>query len=162
SLYGVFASSVEPKDLPVITSPTPSPASEAFEKELTRLKEDAAKYEAEHEEELKAKNRAVRDELRKRQQKVETLKVTHPGAPANAMVLVDAPQPTQPHILLRGNPNNQGDAVPRQFLEVLAGDARKPFSDGSGRLELARAIADPKNPLTARVFVNRVWMHHFG
>ena len=39
---------------------------------------------------------------------------------------------------------------------------RAPFKDGSGRLELAKAIASKDNPLTARVFVNRVWMHHFG
>ena len=38
----------------------------------------------------------------------------------------------------------------------------KPFLRGSGRLELAEAIASPQNPLTARVIVNRVWMHHFG
>jgi hypothetical protein len=38
----------------------------------------------------------------------------------------------------------------------------EPFKDGSGRLELAEAIATKTNPLTARVMVNRVWMHHFG
>jgi hypothetical protein len=45
---------------------------------------------------------------------------------------------------------------------VLSGAERKPFQNGSGRLELARAIASPKNPLTARVIVNRVWAWHFG
>jgi hypothetical protein len=52
--------------------------------------------------------------------------------------------------------------VPRQFLEILARGERTPFSDGSGRLELAQAIADPGNPLTARVFVNRIWGWHFS
>jgi hypothetical protein len=47
-------------------------------------------------------------------------------------------------------------------LEVVAGPERKPFTDGSGRLELARAIASRDNPLTARVMVNRIWQHHFG
>src|SRR5262249_31595765 len=37
-----------------------------------------------------------------------------------------------------------------------------PFAKGSGRLELARAIASKDNPLTARVMANRLWMHHFG
>ncbi len=47
-----------------------------------------------------------------------------------------------PHVFLRGNPNNPGPVVPRQFLEVVAGAKRQPFRQGSGRLELARAIAD--------------------
>jgi hypothetical protein len=65
-------------------------------------------------------------------------------------------------VLLRGNPNNPGPEVPRQFLSVLAGPKRKPFKKGSGRLELARAVVDRGNPLTARVMVNRIWLHHFG
>ena len=52
--------------------------------------------------------------------------------------------------------------MPRRFLAVLSGPDRQPFRDGSGRLELARAIASRDNPLTARALVNRVWMHHFG
>jgi hypothetical protein len=84
-----------------------------------------------------------------------------PEAPPRAMVLIDEPTPFEPRIFLRGNPNRLGDQVPRQFVKVLDKSSR-PFSRGSGRLELAQAIADPQNPLTARVFVNRVWMHHFG
>jgi hypothetical protein len=45
---------------------------------------------------------------------------------------------------------------------VVAGSDRRPFREGSGRLDLARAIVDPANTLTARVMVNRIWMHHFG
>jgi hypothetical protein len=77
------------------------------------------------------------------------------------MALVDAPRPFDPQVFLRGQPNRLGDPVPRQFLAV-ANPGRKPFTSGSGRLELAREIASPANPLTARVFVNRVWLHHFG
>ena len=50
-----------------------------------------------------------------------------------------------------------GDEVPRQFLSVVAGPDRQPFQKGSGRLEMAQAIASRDNPLTARVFVNRTW-----
>src|SRR5262249_34832250 len=74
----------------------------------------------------------------------------------------DKPQPVTPHVFVRGNPNSLGPEVPRQFLGMIAGDQRQPFKEGSGRLELARAIADKSNPLTARGFVNRLWLHLFG
>jgi hypothetical protein len=96
------------------------------------------------------------------QRKVEELDATHPGAPPRAMALQDNAAPVTPRVFLRGNPHNPGPEVPRRFLEVVAGAQRKPFQHGSGRLELAEAIASPDNPLTARVIVNRVWMHHFG
>jgi hypothetical protein len=78
------------------------------------------------------------------------------------MVMVDRPNPGDARVLIRGIPNNLGAIAPRQFLPILCADKPTPFKDGSGRLELARAIADRNNPLTARVMVNRVWMHHFG
>jgi Protein of unknown function (DUF1553)/Protein of unknown function (DUF1549)/Planctomycete cytochrome C len=90
------------------------------------------------------------------------LESTHPGAPARAMVIYDRPQPVEPHVFIRGNPGRPGKAVPRRFLRVLADADRRAFQKGSGRLEMAQAIADPKNPLTARVLVNRMWQWHFG
>src|SRR6185437_7056969 len=110
----------------------------------------------------KIQNRLDRDQLAALRKKIDAFKATNPAAPPRAHVLNDAPRPTQPVVFLRGNPNSRGPAVPRQFPEVLAGPNRKPFTNGSGRLELAQAIASPTNPLTARVFVNRVWIHHFG
>lgn len=101
------------------------------------------------------------DKLRQLRKKVQEWR-TSPDAPPNAMALVDNESPVNPVVFTRGNPGNRGPAVPRQFLGVLAGESRKPFEHGSGRLDLARAIASPDNPLTARVFVNRVWTHLFG
>jgi mono/diheme cytochrome c family protein len=61
----------------------------------------------------------------------------------------------------RGDPDTRGAAIPRRFLTVLGGQLLPPGS-GSGRLELANWLADVKNPLTARVMVNRIWQEHFG
>ena len=111
----------------------------------------------------RALNRAEREKLQATEKKVGELDVAHPGSPARAMVLNDAPNPTNPHVFLRGNPGRPGKQVPRRFLRALTpGGEAKPFTNGSGRLELARAIASPDNPLTARVMVNRIWHHHFG
>lgn len=65
-------------------------------------------------------------------------------------------------ILRAGDPANPGETVPRGFLSLLA--ALEPAANprGSGRLELAETIADPANPLTARVMANRIWHHLFG
>lgn len=76
--------------------------------------------------------------------------------------LVDRPQPVEPVIFVRGQPHNHGPKVPRRFFSALSGPNAEPFKDGSGRLELAGAIATSANPLTGRVAANRVWMHLFG
>jgi len=65
-------------------------------------------------------------------------------------------------IHIRGNHKNLGDEVPRRFLQIISGENQKPITSGSGRTEIAAAIANPDNPLTARVMVNRIWQHHFG
>ncbi len=87
---------------------------------------------------------------------------THePERDKSTVRLADLPNPFNPYVFVRGQQHNHGDRVPRQFLAALAPD-RQPFKDGSGRRELAEAIASANNPLTARVFVNRVWGHLFG
>jgi len=71
-------------------------------------------------------------------------------------------KPVNARIQLRGEPEKPGDEAPRRFLQVLGGDTLPAGSTGSGRLELADWLTRPSNPLTARVFVNRVWQWHFG
>jgi mono/diheme cytochrome c family protein len=66
------------------------------------------------------------------------------------------------HVLIRGSHKNQGELVPRRFLEAIAGNNQAPIVSGSGRLELARRMTDPANPFISRVIVNRVWHHLFG
>jgi mono/diheme cytochrome c family protein len=103
-----------------------------------------------------------RDEVTKLKRAIDSFMVTSPAAPARAMVTTEASSPRTQRVFLRGNPGRPGPEVPLQFLEVLSRDGRKPFSAGHYRLDLARAIASPTNPLTARVLVNRVWTFHFG
>jgi mono/diheme cytochrome c family protein len=77
-------------------------------------------------------------------------------------IISDKKEIEEGHVWLRGDRNNKGDVAPRRFLAILSKGERKAFTKGSGRVELADAIASKDNPLTARVFVNRVWMQHFG
>ncbi len=71
-------------------------------------------------------------------------------------------KPRDLNVFIRGDAGRLGPQVQRGFLRVFSPEKNEPYTNGSGRLELARAVASRDNPLTARVFVNRVWMHHFG
>ncbi len=84
-------------------------------------------------------------------------------APPRAMVLTEGEHPHDVAIHLRGDHNRRGAVAPRRFLKVVEKSiGERTMTDGSGRLELARAIVDPANPLTPRVIVNRIWGWHFG
>jgi len=76
--------------------------------------------------------------------------------------LKDKDDPEDLRVAIRGDTDNRGELAPRSFLHILSEGEPTPFTEGSGRLELANVIASPDNPLTARVMVNRIWMGHFG
>jgi hypothetical protein len=181
SLYGVFASCSEPKELPLIGEVERTEESQAYEAELAKREKALADFVTARrtgrvaavmaaagagavrgEQAPRLLNRADRNETSKLQRRVDQYKASSPFAPPRAMVLRDNPRPFDPYVFVRGNQGNRGPNVPRQMLEITAGATRKPFTDGGGRLEFARAVASPDNPLTARVIVNRVWLHHFG
>lgn len=88
--------------------------------------------------------------------------INQPQSPKFAVRLVDRDWQRPAFVFRRGNPKSRGDAVEPRFLSLLAPSDTTPWTHGSGRRELAEAITDPQNPLTARVWVNRVWQHHFG
>ncbi len=111
----------------------------------------------------------VQKSLGKSETELAALKQNPPPPLTMALGLQEGGVPESPHagihdvkIHMRGRYDHLGDLVPRRFPQLLAGDDRKPITEGSGRLQLARWVASPQNPLTARVMVNRIWQHHFG
>lgn len=79
------------------------------------------------------------------------------------MSVYEGEEPSDYYLLIRGDVHNLGKKVPRGFITVA--QSKKPVSippDASGRLQLAEWVASPQNPLTARVYVNRIWHHLFG
>ncbi len=105
--------------------------------------------------------RDLQNEIGAINRQLSGIDLSHPGSMARANILIDS-KVKNAQVLIRGEAKTPGPVVPRQFLEFIQAD-RKPFpQDSSGRLQLAEAIADKSNPLTARVLVNRIWLHHFG
>jgi len=102
-----------------------------------------------------------RQTLSVQRSELETLRRESPEMYPMAHVIAEA-NPSDLQVMVRGNPANRGELAPRRFLHILSNQTPRPFTQGSGRLELANAIASSENPLTARVMVNRVWQHHFG
>ena len=166
ALYGVFSSSFQPEEaeLPIVEHDDRlGPWKEFYEqlkgmeKREKELDEQVRKTEKEED---KANLRKERDEIKKQIKELEKKK---PAAPTRAMILKDRDKPYNPYVFLRGSAGQRGPNVPRRLPEVLAPlRNNEPFKEGSGRKELAEAIANRDNPLTARVMVNRLWQHHFG
>jgi cytochrome c553 len=79
-----------------------------------------------------------------------------------AMGVRDKARPADSPLYIRGEVEKPGAVVPRGFVQVVHRGTTPPLVKGSGRLELAEWVASKDNPLTARVYVNRIWSHLFG
>jgi Protein of unknown function (DUF1549)/Protein of unknown function (DUF1553) len=111
---------------------------------------------------------ANRDRLRRANSQLATLRyrllIDRPGGTprAFAMGVRERDESVDSPLYVRGELDQPGEAVPRGLVRVLSDDASASIGLGSGRRELADGLASPANPLTARVMVNRAWLHLFG
>ena len=107
---------------------------------------------------------AVKEALAAQRARLEELKKAVPPKYPVAHSVRDKAEIENMRIYIRGDPHEEGEVAPRRFLPIASAVPLEPrrFGKGSGRLELAEAMVDRGNPLTARVIVNRIWRHHFG
>ncbi|MGE3818564.1 MAG: PSD1 and planctomycete cytochrome C domain-containing protein [Isosphaeraceae bacterium] len=134
-------------------------------KSITKAKADATALEKSGKTDANSVLKLARaqDHVKDLQASQTSLKGRAPEAPTLVMGVRDVPSPGDLRVNVRGNPRNLGPSVPRGVLSVASRNPRPTITPGeSGRRELASWLADPSNPLTARVMVNRVWMHLFG
>ena len=173
ALAGVLASS-KLEDRPIIAAELSAPATEARKKvkelqvvldKLTGVKEPT--------DEIKQQIETIRAQIDEQRKTPNfDLPAAFAVSEATLVVLPDGEHRTKIEyrpgeavdvpMHIRGNAAKPGPVVPRRFVSVLTSDPPTLFQAGSGRRELAEAIVTDAAPLTARVIVNRVWMHHFG
>lgn len=165
ALYGVFRSSDEPSEdqLPIIGNEDVAKKWQAYYDSVVVPLENQRREALEARKKAKGEERERLTRLeRDLGNKITAAKKKEPPKPARAMIMVDS-RPFRPYVFNRGKAHDRGENVERQFLQVVGYAAdEQPFQNGSGRLELAKAIVDERNPLTARVLANRIWQHHFG
>jgi hypothetical protein len=171
-LYGIFHSTRYPwpgieleqkqRDLvPLAAADAAKQAVEAHRSEQDRLDAEVRRLEA-----LRGGATAQeKEKLNKQVQSARDLATKHgktlPDV-AWAYAVAEAGKIEDVRVQHKGDPAKTGPVVKRRFPLVLGGYELPADDSTSGRLSLARWIADPKNPLTARVMVNRLWLGHFG
>jgi len=171
ALAGIFTSTETSDQIPAttnfawneVTDPRLDPDGEklaAYELANARFKELAKKYaRARRDGSLnKARLDALAAERKAAQQAV-------PEKPAVLMAAADRTSSRDEKRRIRGNPHQSAETVPRGFLKVALPPDESAIAISekeSGRLELAGWINSPENPLTTRVYVNRVWAHLMG
>ena len=133
--------------------------------EADPLIEDGAKKIRKLERELEETREVKGSQSRRDELATELKKLRRLGLPPNlpdAYAVVDG-QAHDEALQRAGDPNDRGPIIPRGVPSAISSQQAVQIpSDASGRLQLAQWIADSKNPLTARVLVNRIWQYHFG
>jgi hypothetical protein len=172
ALYGFFDSTRYPwpgieldkiqRDLvPLVSDDEVNVAKKARQEKEKELQAVVSKYEKE----LKAGEGDEKKKLEKSlaEAKKDLEKHRNSALPyEQAYAVSEAEKSANAAVQIKGDPAKVGDVVPRRFLTVLNGAELRADTKGSGRRQLADWIADAKNPLTARVMVNRIWLNHFG
>ncbi len=189
SLYGVFANTFAPKEwrMPTVRPVAKTPELIAFLAKVDDLDKQEGTIDAQLEalrgggrkpqglapgipaptsqEARAAKRRDLLNQEETVDRQIGDLEET-PDAPPRSEALFDVTfkgQSTHDYpVLLRGEAQNKGPVVPRRLIYILSGPQRPTSKKEICRLEMDKALADPKNPLTARVIVNRIWQQHFG
>jgi hypothetical protein len=103
----------------------------------------------------------AKDQIAKIESQLADMKASAPPNPDMACAVLEGNSVEQ-KIFVRGDYNNRGDDAPKAFPTILARPTDPPIKTTSGRLELANWLANPDNPMPARVMVNRLWGWHFG
>lgn len=172
ALYGIFQNTRYPwpgieldkrqRDLvPLLPEADRASALKAMAEWKTRRKafeDDVEKQKKQHEQ---TKDAASEQALSEAQARLKQHDESKPVIPL-AYAVSETGQDQDAAIQLKGNPNQSGDVVARRFLTVLGGTPVPEDVRESGRRELADWILSEDNPLTDRVVVNRIWLHHFG
>lgn len=128
----------------------------ATAEDKSSLENQLARLEAEH-------AQASRESSRQRDLAAALKYLRHSRTKYLAYAVRDTPEPEDAHINIRGSAHQLGPLVRRGFPAPIAPADKPAFTrGGSGRVQLAQWLADKRNPLTARVWVNRVWHHLFG
>ena len=178
ALYGIFSSTTFPHPggeglnrpanlVPVVAQAELEAATKPWREQIAGLETEVKKLEAakagmEKQPDSAGKKDALAQASKKITEAKARLKQVADTVPYELAYAVADAKGANTRLQVRGDPERPGEEVPRGFLQILGGQKLPKGTTKSGRMELANWIADPANPLTARVMVNRLWQHHFG